>query len=264
MRCNSLVHLSLIGAIALTPALADEWSKRFTISGKADLRVNAGDGAVTVRAWDRNEIEARVTTVGWRIGPSDIQIIDRQAGDRVELELRIPRHGFNFNMGRRSIHVELQVPRELRSDIRTGDGPISVDGIKGDTRLTTGDGRIEGEALDGALDAHTGDGRVRVRGRFDALRLQTGDGSIEAEIARGSKVGSEWSVRTGDGHVTLRIPESLAADLEVHTGDGHITSDVAITTNGAWRDHDLRGKINGGGAPFIVRTNDGSVRLERL
>jgi DUF4097 and DUF4098 domain-containing protein YvlB len=241
MQCNVPVRLSLIAAIAVTPALADEWSKRFTISGRADLRVNAGDGAVTVRAWDRNEIEARVTTVGWRIGPSDIQIIDRQAGDRVELELRIPRHGFNFNLGRRSIHVELQVPRELRSDIRTGDGPISVDGIKGDTRLTTGDGRIEGEALDGALDAHTGDGRVRVRGRFDALRLQT-----------------------GDGHVTLRIPESLAADLEVHTGDGHITSDLAITTNGAWRDHDLRGKINGGGAPFIVRTNDGSVRLERL
>ena len=264
MQGNVLVRLILIAAIAGTVVLADEWSKKFPISGMADLRVNAGDGAVTVRVWDRNEIEARVTTVGWRIGPSDIQIIDRQAGSRVELELRIPRHGFDFNLGRHSIRMELQVPRELRSDIHTGDGAISVDGVKGETRLTTGDGRIEGEALDGTLDAHTGDGRIRVRGRFDSLRLHTGDGSIEAEIVRGSKVGSEWSVRTGDGHVTLRIPESLAADLEVHTGDGHITSDLAITTNGAWRDHDLRGKINGGGAPFIVRTNDGSVRLERL
>ena len=253
----------LVIALADTVASADEWSKRFTVSGKPELRVDAGDGGVTVRAWDRSEIEARVTTLGWRIGPSDVQIIERQSGDRVELELRIPRRAFNFGMGRRSIQVELHVPRELHSDIHTGDGHISVDGIKGDMRLTTGDGRIEAESVDGALDAHTGDGRIRVRGRFDALRLQTGDGSIDAEIARGSKLASEWNVRTGDGHVTLRIPDGLAADVEVHTGDGHITSDLPITTTGAWRDHDLRGKINGGGVPFIIRTNDGSVRLER-
>jgi DUF4097 and DUF4098 domain-containing protein YvlB len=139
-----------------------------------------------------------------------------------------------------------------------------LDAIKGDTHLNTGDGRIEADALDGALDAHTGDGRIRVRGRFDALRLQTGDGSIEAEIERGSKVSSEWSIRTGDGHVTVRVADNLNADLDVHTGDGHITSDLTITATGAFRDHDLRGKLNAGGPPFLIRTNDGSVRLEKM
>ena len=263
MAAKFLGRVSLALVLAGAGASADDWSKRFTVAGKPELRVDAGDGGVTVLAWDRNEIEARVTTLGWRIGPSEVQIIDRQSGDRVELELRIPHRPFNLSVGRRSIQVELHVPRELRSDIHTGDGHISVSGIKGDMRLTTGDGRIEAESVDGALDAHTGDGRIRVHGRFDALRLQTGDGSIEAEIVRGSRLASEWNVHTGDGHVTLRIPDSLAAEMEVHTGDGHITSDLPITTTGAWRDHDLRGKINGGGAPFIVRTNDGSVRLER-
>ena len=241
----------------------DDWSKRFTVSGRPELRVNINDGSVTVRSWDRKEIEARVTTVHWRI-PSDVQIIDRQSGDRVELEVRMPHRGFAFNFGPRSVEVELNVPRELRSDIRTGDGSITVDNLHGETHLSTGDGRIEANSLDGTLDAQTGDGRIHARGRFDLLNLHTGDGSIEAEIDNGSRMTSEWTVRTGDGHVTLRLPANFSADLEVHTGDGRIQSDLPVTVSGFRNEHELRGKLNAGGPPFIVRTNDGSIRLERM
>lgn len=263
MRVDYRIKVCLLAALATTPSWADDWSKRFNISGRPELRVDADDAGVNVRTWDHNEIEARVTTAGWKIDASDVRIIDRQTGNRVEIEVRTP-HRPMINFGRRWIRVELLVPRDLRCNIHTGDGNISIDGVRGETQLNTGDGRIEAEALDGTLDAQTGDGRIRVRGRFDSLRLHTGDGSIEAEIDRGSKVSSEWNVRTGDGHVTLRVADNLAADIDVHTGDGHITSELSITTTGAFRDHDLRGKINGGGPPFIIRTNDGSVRLERL
>src|SRR5882757_8065583 len=149
-------------------------------------------------------------------------------GDLVKLEVRMPRHRFVV-FGNRSIRVELQVPRELRSDIHTGDGSILVDSLHGETRLNTGDRRIDAEGLDGKLEASTGDGKIRVRGRFDQLSLHTGDGSIEAEIASGSRMTTEWTVRTGDGHVTLRLPANLSAELDVHTGDGHIQSDLPVT-----------------------------------
>jgi hypothetical protein len=258
------LHLFFAVAFVNTAALADDWSKRFAISGKPELRVDANDGSVRVRTWDRKEIEASVTTIGWRIASSEVQIIDRQVGDRVELEVRIPHRPFSAMFGHRSIRVEIQVPRELRSDIRTGDGSITVESLRGETRLNTGDGRIDADLLDGKLDASTGDGKIRVRGRFDQLNLHTGDGSIEAEIASGSRMTSEWSVRTGDGHVTLRLPPNFSAELEVHTGDGHIDSDLPVTVSGARRDHELRGRLNAGGPMFTVRTNDGSIRLERL
>jgi DUF4097 and DUF4098 domain-containing protein YvlB len=254
---------AVTAVLLISAAAADDWSKRFQISGRADLRVNANDGAVTIRAWDRKEIEARVTTVNWRI-PSDVEVIDRQSGDRVELEVRMPRHDFGFNFSRRSVQVELRVPRDLRSDIRTGDGSILVQDLRGETRLSTGDGRIEASALDGTLDAQTGDGRIRVNGRFDLLRLHTGDGSIEAEVDKGSRMTSEWNIRTGDGHVTLRLPDTLSAELDVHTGDGRIQSDLPVTVSGYRNEHELRGKLNAGGPPLIVRTEDGSVRLERM
>jgi hypothetical protein len=255
--------LQLLGLAALvsTAVLADQWSKTFAVSGKPELRVEAGDGAVSVRVWDRKEIEARVTTVGWTIGRGEVQVIDHQKGDRVELELRLPR--FSGFLQRRSVRLDLRVPRDLRSDIRTADGRISVESLHGETRLATGDGSIEAESLDGTLDASTGDGRIRARGRFDVLALHTGDGSVEADIGAGSRMTSDWNVRTGDGHVTLGLPADFAADLDVRTGDGHIESDLPAITPVEHREHEFRGKLNAGGRLLTVRTNDGSVRLER-
>jgi hypothetical protein len=260
-----LIFSLFVVTVAAGPALADEWSKRFQVSGRPELRVDANDGSVLVRAWDRKEIEARVTTTYWKI-PSDIQVIDRQMGDHVELEVKAPRHhGFLWNLGHGSIRVELHVPRDLRSDIRTGDGNITAEAIHGETHLSTGDGRIEATSLDGSIEAKTGDGSVRVQGRFDVLSLHTGDGSIEAEVSPGSKMTSEWTVRTGDGHVTLRIPRDFSAYLDVHTGDGSIQSNLPVTVSGGrTNEHELRGKLNAGGPALMVHTNDGSIRLEKL
>jgi hypothetical protein len=60
------------------------------------------------------------------------------------------------------------------------------------------------------------------------------------------------------------LPATLSADLDVHTGDGHIQSDLPVTVSGSRNEHELRGKLNAGGPPLIVRTNDGSIRLERM
>jgi hypothetical protein len=261
---RALFQLSLAGAVLTTALLADDWSKKFTIAGHPELRVDTSDGAVTVRTWDHKEIAARVTTIGWKIGSGEVTVVDHQTGDRVELEVRIPHRAFEISFGHRSVRVEIDVPREIRTDIHTGDGGITVDGLHGETRLSTGDGHIEADRLDGTLDAQTGDGRLRARGRFDMLNLHTGDGSVEADIENGSKISSEWRVRTGDGHITLRLPSNFAADLDVHTGDGHIDSDLPVTVAGSRRENELRGKLNAGGPPLVVRTNDGSIRLERL
>jgi len=109
--------LSLI-LVASPGAFADEWNKSFTVSGKADVRVEVTDGEVTVRAWDRNEINARVSTVGWTIGSSEVRVIEHQVGDRVEIDVRTPR--MNIGFGTHSVRVEVEVPRELRAEIPYG------------------------------------------------------------------------------------------------------------------------------------------------
>ena len=254
--CIALVALS--GPVAF----ADEWTKTFAVPAEADLRIDASDGAVTVRSWDRKEISARVVTQGWKISPSEVRITDHQAANRVEIDVRVPR--MNFAFGRRSVRVELQVPRELRAEIRTGDGHISAQALKGEIHLSSGDGAIEADAVDGFLEAKTGDGHIRASGRWDRIDLRTDDGSIEAEARAGSRMTGGWQVHTGDGHVTLRLPESFAANLDAHTGDGKITVDFPVTMSGSSGESAVRGKLNGGGATLMVRTGDGPIKVMRL
>jgi len=259
---NQWMLCVVLTAVTASLGLADEWNKSFTVSGRPDLRVTTTDGAITVRPWDRNEIGARVVTHGWQIRPSEVRINGHQGGDRVEIEVITPKEFVGF--GRHSVEVEILTPRELRAEIRSGDGHISVQDLKGEFHLSSGDGSIEANAMDGILEAKTGDGSIRASGRWDKLDLRTEDGSVEAGIRAGSKMTSAWSVHTGDGHITLRLPDNFAADLDAHTGDGKVTVDFPVTVSGSVGGGQLRGKLNGGGATLIVRTGDGAIHLERL
>lgn len=249
----------LTGLTVVQVVNAEDWQKRWAVSGKPDLHVSAGDAAVVIEPGTNDAIEAEVTTKGWAIGDSGVRITEHQNGNRVELDVRLPH--VRFDWGNHSIRVELHVPHDLTADIHTGDGSIKLRDLAGSIRVDTGDGSIEAEHLDGTLDAHSGDGSVHVSGRFDNLQLHTQDGSVEANVLKGSHVNGDWRVQTGDGSVHLRLPQDLSANLDLHTGDGHISTDVPLTVTGFRNDHGVTGKLNSGGAALVVRTGDGSITI---
>ena len=259
----SLLILALAVAAAL-PARADEWSKTFNLTGKPDLRVETSDANIRVETWDQNTIEARVTTVRYKIGENGIKIEDHQTGDLVELEVRFPHmHGLTIDWGQRRVDIVIHMPREGKVNLRTGDGKIEIGGLKGEMDLHTGDGSETLDAVDGKLRASTGDGHIRANGRFDELDLKTGDGHVEVRAAQGSSLNAGWRMETGDGNVTLEIPGDMAADVDLHTSDGHIDLEMPVTTEGKIREGEVRGKLNGGGNLMTIRTGDGSIHLRK-
>ena len=257
---RTLPLLLLLAAASLSSAA--DWTKRFTVTAKPELRVDSNDASVHVWAGASTAIEVRVVAEGWKIGSDEVRVTDHQVGNRVDLDVRVPKG--NWGIGSRSVRVEVRAPREMSAAIHTADGSIALDGLKGDARLVTGDGNITVETLDGSLDAKSGDGRIEVRGRFDLLNIWTGDGSIEAAIQPGSKVATGWRIQSGDGSVRLRVPPDLAADVDVSTGDGHISSALSVAISGSPSESSLRGKLSGGGRTLTVRTGDGAINLDRL
>ncbi len=210
---------------AVMPAHADDWSKTYTLTGKPDLRVDTTDANIHVSTWEQNTIEARVTTTRYKIGGDGIRIDEHQAGDIVEIDVRYPHmHNFDItiNGGNHRVDIDIKMPREGRVDLHTGDGKITLASFKGDMQLRSGDGSQEIDSVDGKLRATTGDGHIRANGRFDELELKTGDGRVEARAAAGSTLTDGWRLESGDGTVTLEVPDNLAADVDLHTGDGHI------------------------------------------
>jgi hypothetical protein len=279
-----LVWVLLAGLVPAAAAAetTNVWERSYSIAGRPDLHVIGNDGSVTVTPGEGKDIRVRVTTRGWRIGRDGVAIADRRSGDRLELEVRRPRHYFSLFLSSHSIRIEVLVPRDAdlevdtgdgavsvrslhgRCELHTGDGSIHLEDIKGEMHLRTGDGGIRAVRLDGALKAHTGDGGIHVDGRFDDLELDTGDGAIVVEAETGSTLGDGWTLHTGDGPLTLRLPTNLRADLDAHTGDGGIDVDLPVVVSGSMRRNFLRGTLNGGGPPLRISTGDGSIRIEKL
>jgi DUF4097 and DUF4098 domain-containing protein YvlB len=262
----ALMLAGFIPALLVLPARADEWSKTYTLTGQPDLRVDTSDANIRVSTWDQNTIEAKVTTTHYKIGGDGIRIEEHQSGDMVEIDVRYPHmrgFGITINGGNHRVDIDIHMPREGSVDLHTGDGKIELAQFKGEMQLHSGDGSQDIDTVDGKLRATTGDGHIRANGRFDELELKTGDGRVDARAAAGSTLGTGWRLKSGDGAVTLEVPDNLAADVDLHTGDGYIDLDMPVMAEGKIRQNEIRGKLNGGGNLLTIHTGDGSIRLRK-
>jgi len=267
MKLVAMKRLSLVilaaSVVAVLPAHADEWSKTYNVTGTPELRIETSDANIRVTTWDQNTIEAKVVTSRYKIGEGGIRVEEHQTGDSVEIDVRYPHHNFNVEWGQHKVDIIVQMPREGRVNLRTGDGKIDIAGLKGEMDLHSGDGSETLDGVDGKLHASTGDGHINAQGRFDELELKTGDGHVEVRALPGSTLAAGWRLETGDGNVSLEIPSELSADVSLHTSDGHIDLDMPITTEGKIRQNEVHGKLNGGGSLLTIRTGDGSIHLRK-
>jgi hypothetical protein len=295
----ALASTALFAVALLTqPVRAEDWTKTYPISGRANVRVETNDGAVQVFTGDSKKVEFRLIYEGFEMNKT-LHVDSRQDGDSVQVTARVSGHwGFSWSKNRR-MKIEVHMPKDadlnidtgdgsvesqsitgrlkvhtgdgsVRAqsvsgdvDIDTGDGSITIEGAKGEIHLHTGDGHVEARDLDGRVSASSGDGHITISGRLDALDIKTGDGSINAHLQPGSRVASSWSIRTGDGSVDIVLPPDLQANIDASTNDGHISLGIPLTMEGTFKNSEIHGKMNGGGQSLTVHTGDGSIRLNK-
>jgi hypothetical protein len=252
--------LLLVVLALCSVAYGDEWKREYNVGAKPELKVDTNDARIEVRRGGPT-IQARVVTEGYKIGPGEVHVYERQDGNSVSLDVRIP-HGPSISFRNRYVHVEISVPQNTKLDLHSGDGSLTISGIDAPAFLSTGDGRIEVTDYSGTLKAKTGDGSMRISGRFDDLNLSTGDGRIDCEIRPGSKMSDRWVIRTNDGSLSLRLPSNFAAELDARTGDGHVRLHMPITMKSSESNgNHVRGSLNGGGNLLDIQTGDGSIDI---
>ncbi|HEY6177789.1 MAG TPA: DUF4097 family beta strand repeat-containing protein [Kofleriaceae bacterium] len=248
------------------------------IAGHTRVRVASDDGSVRVTPADISQVQLSVDSAGYEI-PKDLEISMTPHGDQVDIVVKTHDHFRLFDLGSRSLHIDVRIPRDAEIqvnsgdgsveveevagnvDVRTGDGRIAVAGARGNIRLHTGDGSINAHGLDGCVDASTHDGSVKLEGRFDSLAVRTGDGRLVATALPGSRVMQPWHLETGDGSVALGLPRDLGAHIDASTRDGRVRSTIPLA---GVRSSRAEGDINGGGPPIVVRTGDGSIELTQF
>jgi hypothetical protein len=292
-----LVPLAALAAAALAVAACDitigasEYSvreeKTFPVTGQARLALSTFDGSIAVRGWDRNEVAVEVEKVG-----PDQQTVERitvrAAQDGNGITIDVPRPSPLETTGMRrtpSANMVVSVPRtcsivarsgdgsiEIRRvsgavDVDTADGSIQLEDIAGSLVIRTGDGSVRGRKVDGEAEIHTGDGSVGLDGALTGVTIETRDGSIEVTARPGSRAGREWDLTTGDGHVSLEVPNGFSAEVDARTGDGRVRIDSVTDAPGARAgDEDQRDSVTAtlgdGGRPLRIRTSSGSITVK--
>jgi DUF4097 and DUF4098 domain-containing protein YvlB len=295
--------LSMLGISALSLGLAacsidvsgqgivKREEKRFAVNGPADLTLRTFDGSIQVKSWDRNEVLVEIERRGPDERSTEALVVNTsQDGNRIVIEIPEPRERREvIHLGSwqsPSVNLIVTTPRKVTVEARTGDGSISADDlagtvglhsgdgsiqarrVEGNLRVRTGDGSIDISDSSGRVEADSGDGSIELAGRFEALDVRTGDGAVRLDVSEGSSLKTDWSVNTGDGSITVRLPRDLDAELDAHTGDGGVHASslpvAAERSSDDDRNRDsLRAQIGKGGRTLRLRSGDGSIDISR-
>jgi hypothetical protein len=282
----ALTGLALFSMTALAQDADRSWSKTYPVAGKPALTLETSDASVQFHSCgDCHEVRIHVEVVGHKL--SDYRLEEGQSGDSVHFVFKeLPHIGVHIIWHSEQTHVTVDTPSQLSLQAKTSDGNVTLSGLQGDLNLTTGDGNVDLDHVSGdlrirsgdghvkitdgsgSLDAHTSDGSLSVDGLFHALALHTSDGGLDLSLREGTKLTEASSIESSDGSVTIRVPRDFAADLSMHSSDGHVDCALPLTMDHyeskGGENHDVHGKLNGGGTELSIRTSDGNVKINQL
>ncbi|MEE8312791.1 MAG: DUF4097 family beta strand repeat-containing protein, partial [Myxococcota bacterium] len=125
-------------------------------------------------------------------------------------------------------------------DARTSGGEIRVLDVKGSVEVKTSGGRIQIDGAGGLVRAATSGGSISVR--FDGL--------------------PEGSIQTSGGGIDVEIPEGVGIDLDAQTSGGRVVVRAEVMPSSLISRSQLKGSINGGGPPLLLRTSGGNISVE--
>jgi len=149
----------------------------------------------------------------------------------------------------------------VRGEFRAhaGSGSINAREVRGPIDVSTGSGDIEvTQSGPGDVRASTGSGSVRLDGIQGSLHVRTASGS---QTVTGTPTGT-WDLSCASGSITLRLPATVAFDLDAESHSGSIDSRHPITMTGKVDRHSLRGQVRGGGPTVRLSAASGSIRIE--
>ena len=284
VACGTLFASVACGVTFDRQAYIERDEKRFPATGKIELRLETFDGAMEIRAWDRPEVVVEIEKRGAdKDAVSRIVVTAEQKGSVIEVLAKHPsgKPAFTFG-GSPTAKFIVNAPKKSDLYVHTGDGSVLVERIDGKISLQSGDGSIRAietageltaESGDGSIDiedvtgraeVRTNDGSIRLSGAPVGLKARSGDGSIVLRIRGGAAMADDWSVETGDGSISVTLPDNFDADIEADPGsDGRAHSELRLVnlSGGTEEKPVLRGRLGQGGHQFVLRTGDGTIRL---
>lgn len=267
---GTLTFDSDLANVEITTSETDTLRAQFT----QDFKVSAREEAEALRhklTVEMHKSEAGVQVlVRWTGGRNDI---DRR---KVRLNCRIamPR---KYNLDLRTVgsgkvdNLEGTVKAVMRGGslklknvsgrvtAKTEGGSVSVEDIGGDFDAKAEGGSVTASRVSGRVAVLAEGGSVLIKEATDSIEARAEGGSVTAYISKQPRADSKFIANAGN--VELRLPESIAVNLDASCSAGCLSSD--FTLNGRQDESRLKGTLNGGGPLVMVRASAGNVYLRK-
>lgn len=256
------------------------------------------NGPVEIYGWSQDKVEIngeKYASEKDRLDDIKINVINTP--DVVSVKATHP-EWTNWRGGA-GVKFIVHVPRKvLLDEVKTSNGPLTIEGTEGKARLATSNGPMKVRDLKGDLDAHTSNGPLTVTGFTGSLLAATSNGPLEADGVKGfvdastsngpvdiratelsagrpvkirtsngpvrltlDKVTTDVQVRSSNGPIELRVPES-GMNLNASTSSGKVRSDFPVSGETESKST-LAGRIGGGGPNVELKTSNSSIRISR-
>ena len=294
-------YLPLLLGLCIGQALADTpINLRHDATPTARIAISNIKGAVTVTAWDRNEVQV---TGQLGDGAQPLAI----TGSNGDLEIKVKPQGsagrwFNWtgdnNMSASTL--DLHVPKGASLDVDVVSASLGVDGLQGgEIAVNSVSGKVRINAQSPALDIDSVSGSIELAGHADKADLQTVSGDILApalgteaalqtvsgriQVAGGpwrkftlSTVSGDVQLRGGlaadgsvdidsmSGDVQVVLPANVSAAIEASSFSGDLRSDFGkVSQHEHGPGSELRTNAGGGRGKVHVETFSGDLRLRK-
>ncbi len=267
-----LISAVLLASSACTTIPAVQtYENNFTVGGSASLVVDSTGGWIHVETGPGNQVHVEATV-------RDFTRMEYEAitnGDVVTVTAKRKGSFLSGFQGRADILVT--VPAGTSLTLETSDGDIAVTGTTGGGVLKTSNGKITLENVKGDFQGDTSNGDIEINTMEGSSLLRTSNGEVDIENARGEFnastsngaiffsgemiPGGSNRLTTSNGEVTVELQGTPSINLDASTSDGKVSSDLATLATETETNH-LVGKIGAGEADLYIHTSNGDVTIK--
>jgi hypothetical protein len=253
---------------------AAHFQKTFNIAQGGTLEVDNYKGTIHVTGSDTNQVAIDVNKhfdgndADRKWWMENVQVNFSNASNRVAVEVKYPQWtcilcwpGHDFTA---AVDLEIRVPRQINVRLESYKPDIKVASIQGDIRIKSYKSPIEIDSTTGAVRIDTYKETVKLRNVNLRGLLEIKSYKADAEIDART-LGDSVALENEKGSIVLRVPANAGLDVDFDGGRrSSFHSDFAMTSQTGSYDRSFRGKVNQGGTRLRLRTEKGSISLEKL
>ena len=235
----SSVLMALLTAHAFAATEERVIRQSYSLNPNGVIELSNVNGDITIRGWDKNEVDLKATKRGPAENLDLIEIQIDSTPERLSIETKYPRKKRDTGV---SVTYELMVPKTADLDsINNVNGEVEVIGVEGKIFVDTVNGSAEVSGTRAPVHAQTVNGNITVKWNdfpdSGTVKMETVNGSLEVEL-----------------------PANANADVRASSLNGSVRTDFPVTVHG-WVSRKLEGRIGSGGPTIDLNTVNGAIEI---